>query len=109
MLYNEVDRKRGIFERFVQCHPKVGAWVHYARFEMKNGEVARARNCYERAIEKLADDDEEAEQLFLAFSQFEERCKEVGRASPRCIYKFALDHIPKGRAEGGLVPEVLGF
>lgn len=94
--YNEMERARGIFERFVQCHPKVGAWIRYAKFEMKNGEVARARNCYERAIEKLADD-EDAEQLFLAFAEFEERCKESERA--RCIYKFALDHIPKGRAE----------
>ena len=91
-----MERARGIFERFVQCHPKVGAWIRYAKFEMKNGEVARARNCYERAIEKLADD-EDAEQLFLAFAEFEERCKESERA--RCIYKFALDHIPKGRAE----------
>jgi crooked neck len=63
---------------------------------MKNGEVARARNVYERAVEKLADD-EEAEMLFVAFAEFEERCKETERA--RCIYKFALDHIPKGRAE----------
>ncbi|XP_010261495.1 PREDICTED: crooked neck-like protein 1 isoform X2 [Nelumbo nucifera] len=96
LRYNEVERARAIFERFVECHPKVGAWIRYAKFEMKNGEVARARNCYERAVEKLADD-EEAENLFVAFAEFEERCKETERA--RCIYKFALDHIPKGRAE----------
>ncbi|KAB1199460.1 Crooked neck-like protein 1 [Morella rubra] len=96
LRYNEVERARQIFERFVQCHPKVSAWIRYAKFEMKNGEVARGRNVYERAVEKLADD-EEAEQLFVAFAEFEERCKETERA--RCIYKFALDHIPKGRAE----------
>ncbi|GAB4857491.1 Crooked neck-like protein 1 [Ancistrocladus abbreviatus] len=96
LRYNEIDRARAIYERFLQCHPKVGAWIRYAKFEMKNGEVARARNCYERAVDKLADD-EEAEQLFVAFAEFEERCKETERA--RCIYKFSLDHIPKGRAE----------
>ncbi|PSS04236.1 Crooked neck-like protein [Actinidia chinensis var. chinensis] len=96
LRYNEIERARAIFERFVLCHPKVGAWIRYAKFEMKSGEVGRARNCYERAVEKLADD-EEAEQLFVAFAEFEERCKEAERA--RCIYKFALDHIPKGRAE----------
>ncbi|WMV20643.1 hypothetical protein MTR67_014028 [Solanum verrucosum] len=64
---------------------------------MKNGEIGRARNCYERAVDKLADDDEEAEQLFVAFAEFEEKCRETDRA--RFIYKFALDHIPKGRAE----------
>ncbi|XLR12090.1 hypothetical protein HN51_048818 [Arachis hypogaea] len=96
LRYNEIERARGIFERFVQCHPRVGAWIRHAKFEMKNGEVAKARNVYERAVEKLADD-EEAEQLFVAFAEFEERCKETERA--RRIYKFALDHIPKGRAE----------
>ncbi|CAL0311399.1 unnamed protein product [Lupinus luteus] len=96
LRYNEVERARGIFERFVQCHPRVGAWIRYAKFEMKNGEVVKARNVYEKALEKLADD-EEAEQLFVAFAEFEERCKETERA--RAIYKFALDHIPKGRAE----------
>ncbi|XLU46496.1 hypothetical protein S245_041310, partial [Arachis hypogaea] len=96
LRYNEIERARGIFERFVQCHPRVGAWIRHAKFEMKNGEVAKARNVYERAVEELADD-EEAEQLFVAFAEFEERCKETERA--RGIYKFALDHIPKGRAE----------
>ncbi|KAI5659008.1 hypothetical protein M9H77_27801 [Catharanthus roseus] len=69
--------------------------TRYAEFEMKNGEISLARNCYERAVDKLSDD-EEAEQLFLAFVEFEENCKEIERA--RCIYKFALDHIPKGGA-----------
>ncbi|XP_077227697.1 crooked neck protein, putative / cell cycle protein [Tasmannia lanceolata] len=96
LRYNEVERARALHERFVECHPKVAAWIRYAKFEMKNGEVARCRNCYERAVERLADD-EEAEQLFVAFAEFEERCKETERA--RCIYKYALDHIPKGRAE----------
>ncbi|KAA8528264.1 hypothetical protein F0562_035485 [Nyssa sinensis] len=96
LRYNEVERARAIFERFVQDHPTVTAWIRYAKFEMKNGEIARARNSYERAVDLLADDDE-AEQLFVAFAEFEERCKETERA--RCIYKFALDHIPKGRAE----------
>ena len=53
----------------MQCHPKVAAWIRYAKFEKKNGEAARSRNVYERAVEKLADD-EEAEQLFVAFAEF---------------------------------------
>jgi crooked neck len=52
---------------------------------------------YERAVEKFTEDEEEAEKLFVAFAAFEERCKEVERV--RCIYKFALDRIPKGKAE----------
>ncbi|KAK9114221.1 hypothetical protein Syun_021018 [Stephania yunnanensis] len=96
LRYHEIGRAREIYERFVACHPTVQAWIKFAKFEMKNGEVARARNCYERAVEKLADD-EDAEHLFVAFAEFEEMCKETERA--RCIYKYALDHIPKGRAE----------
>ncbi|XAR55043.1 hypothetical protein NMG60_11030419 [Bertholletia excelsa] len=96
LRYNEIDRARVIFERLVQCHPKVSAWICYAKFGMKNGDIARARDCYERAVGKLADD-EEAEQLFVAFAEFEERCKEIERA--RCIYKFAPGHILKGHAE----------
>ncbi|ONK81203.1 uncharacterized protein A4U43_C01F26420 [Asparagus officinalis] len=60
------------------------------------GEVAKARAVYERAVDLLSED-EEAEVLFVAFAEFEERNKETERA--RCIYKYALDHIPKGRAE----------
>ena len=56
LRYEEVDRARQIFERYVVCHPTVEAWVKYAKFEMKNGEVALCRACYERAVEELADE-----------------------------------------------------
>lgn len=93
LRYNEMERARQIFKNFVHCHPKVTAWIHYAKFEIKNGKIARARNVYEREVEKLGEDEE----LFLAFAEFEEHCKEIERA--RCFLKFALDHIPKERAE----------
>lgn len=35
--------------------------------------------------------------LYTSFAQFEERCKEVERA--RAIYRFALDNLPKSKAE----------
>ena len=72
------------------------AWIRYAKFEVKNGSVENARRCYERAIEQLGEDGQ-TEELFVAFAQFEERFKELERA--RVIYKYALDHIPKGQAE----------
>ena len=37
------------------------------------------------------------EELFIKFAEFEEKCKEPERA--RAIYKYALDHIPKGQAQ----------
>ena len=56
LRYTEVERARGIFERYVQCLPTVKAWVRYAKFEMQSGDVGRARACYERSVEQLADD-----------------------------------------------------
>lgn len=121
LRYKEVERARGIFERYVRCLPTVKAWVRFAKFEMRNGEVGRARGCYERAVEEMGDDantvrplsvlvelalDRQArtctglhrlcasqEELFIKFAEFEEKVKEVDRA--RAIYRYALDHIPR--------------
>ncbi|KAL9831977.1 putative tetratricopeptide-like helical domain superfamily [Arabidopsis thaliana] len=97
LRYNEIERSRSIYERFVLCHPKASSFIRYAKFEMKNSQVSLARIVYERAIEMLKDVEEEAEMIFVAFAEFEKLCKEVERA--RFLYKYALDHIPKGRAE----------
>ena len=56
LRYHELERARGIFERYVQCLPTVKAWVRFAKFEMQNGDVGRARQSYERAVEQLAED-----------------------------------------------------
>ena len=56
LRYNEVDKARNIYERYVRCLPTVKAWVRYAKFEMQNGQVGLARRCYERAIEQLGED-----------------------------------------------------
>ena len=56
LRYNEIDRARNIYERYVQCIPSVKAWVRYAKFEMKNGQVGLARTCYERAVGEMGED-----------------------------------------------------
>ena len=56
LRYNEVDKARNIYERYVRCLPTVKAWARYAKFEMQNGQVGLARRCYERAIEQLGED-----------------------------------------------------
>jgi HAT (Half-A-TPR) repeat len=53
LRYNEVERARGIYERYVRCLPEVKSWVRYAKFEMKSGDVARARAVYERSVQEL--------------------------------------------------------
>ncbi|OEL16938.1 Crooked neck-like protein 1 [Dichanthelium oligosanthes] len=96
LRYGEVGRARAVFERFVAEHPRADAFLRYAGFEEKSGEMERARRVYERAADVLADDEEEAGTLFVAFAEFEE-CGEVERA--RAIRKYALDRVPKGRTE----------
>ena len=53
MRYNEIDRARAIYERYVRCIPDVKAWVRYAKFEMQVGHVDKARGVYERAVQEL--------------------------------------------------------
>ncbi|KAK4724362.1 hypothetical protein R3W88_027141 [Solanum pinnatisectum] len=90
MMLNNVAGARQVYERWMtgtpdqqswlsyiefelrdlQCHPKVSSWIGFVKFELKNGE---ARNCYERAVDKLRDDDDEVEQLFLSFAEFKDK------------------------------------
>lgn len=56
LRYSEVERARNIYERYVQCLPSVKAWVRYAKFEMKNGQIGLARTCYERAVGEMGED-----------------------------------------------------
>lgn len=65
LRYQEVERARSIYERYVQCLPTVKAWVRYAKFEMQNGEIGLARKCYERAVEELGEDGETVSSLSM--------------------------------------------
>lgn len=94
--YKEVQRARLIYERFIQCHPEVKNWIRYSRFEELNGSLANARNVFERAAEFFGDEHLD-EKLFTSFAKFEEGCQEYERA--RTIYKYALEHIPKQKAQ----------
>ncbi|KAG6397109.1 hypothetical protein SASPL_143273 [Salvia splendens] len=94
-VLGNVAAARQIFERWMDWMPDQQGWLSYIEFELMYNEVERARDIFERFVE--SGDDEEAEDLFVAFAEFEEKCKEIER--DRCFYKFALDHIPKGRAE----------
>ena len=60
----------------VLVHPVVKNWIKYARFEEKHGFVTSARSIYERAVEYFGDE-HISEDLFVAFSKFEESQKEV--------------------------------
>lgn len=96
LRYKEVDRARHIYEKFVQVHPDVKNWIRYSRFEEQNGNLANARNVFERASDFFGEEAMD-EKLYVAFAKFEEGCREYERA--RAIYKYALDHIPKQQAQ----------
>nr|XP_040246508.1 LOW QUALITY PROTEIN: crooked neck-like protein 1 [Aegilops tauschii subsp. strangulata] len=96
LRYGEVERARAIYQRLVAEHPRPDTFIRYAKFEMEHGGTEQARRVYERASELLVDD-EDAELLFVAFAEFEENRPEVERV--RAIYKYALDRVPKGKAD----------
>ena len=56
LRYNEIDRARNIYERYVQCIPSVKAWVRYANFDLKIGQVCLARQCYASAVGEMGED-----------------------------------------------------
>ena len=45
----------------------------------------------------MLEEEEDTEDLYIHFAEFEEFCKEWERA--RAIFKYALDHVPKGKAD----------
>lgn len=96
LRYKEVDKARTIYERFVIVHPQVKNWIKYARFEDKHGYIAHGRKVFERAVEFFGEEYVD-ESLFVAFARFEETQKEFERV--RVIYKYALDRIPKQKAQ----------
>jgi crooked neck len=63
LRYNEVDRARAVFERYVEVLPSVKAWVRYAKFELQHNDVSLARSCYERAMEALGEDSHTVRQI----------------------------------------------
>ncbi|XP_054720155.1 crooked neck-like protein 1 [Uloborus diversus] len=96
LRFKEIDLARHIYERFVIVHFEVKNWIRYARFEETNGFISRARSVYERAV-KFYGEEYMDEKLFVAFAKFEENQKEHDRV--RRIYKYALDKIPKEKAQ----------
>lgn len=56
LRYNQLHHARDIFATYVLAFPSVTAYTRFAKFEMKNGEVARSRGVYEAALEALGQD-----------------------------------------------------
>ena len=94
--YNEFSRARAIFQRFTIVHPEPRNWIKWARFEEENGTSDLVREVFGTAIETLGDDFMD-ERLFSAYARYEAKLKEYERA--RAIYKYALDRLPRSRAQ----------
>lgn len=88
---------RALYERFTLDFLTLDSYLKYAKFETRYGTIALARRVYERAQEELTEEERSDESFYISFAYFEERNKEYDRA--RCIYQFALDHLPKHRAK----------
>jgi len=96
MRHHNVDKSRAIFERFLVSHNEPNTYIKFAKFEEKHGTPELSRGVLERAMVELGEDANDPV-LFIYFATFEERQKEEQRA--RVIYKYALDHVPKHKAD----------
>uniref|UniRef100_A0A7R9UG91 Suppressor of forked domain-containing protein n=1 Tax=Pinguiococcus pyrenoidosus TaxID=172671 RepID=A0A7R9UG91_9STRA len=84
----DIARAREVFERYVDISSSLRAFLKFAKWEEMQGQLVYARQLYERGMEELAEE-EKGERFYIAFADFEERCREHERA--RAIYKLALD------------------
>jgi len=88
--YNEKDRASALHERWIACRPIPKNWVTWSKFEEDRGEVDKAREVFQTALEFFGDGEEEVEKaqgVFGAFARMETRLREYERA--RTIYKVS--------------------
>ena len=88
--YQEYDRASAIYERWVAVRPEPRVWVKWGKFEEERGNLIKAREVFQQALEFFGDEEEQIEKaqaVFNAFAKMETRLKEYERA--RVIYKVS--------------------
>lgn len=88
--YNEPTRASSLYERWIACRPIPKNWVTWSKYEEDRGEVDKAREVFQTALEFFGDGEAEVEKaqgVFGAFARMETRLKEFERA--RTIYKVS--------------------
>lgn len=88
--YQEYDRASAIYERWVAVRPEPRVWVKWGKFEEERGNLTKAREVFQQALEFFGDEEEQIEKaqaVFSAFAKMETRLKEYERA--RVIYKVS--------------------
>ena len=88
--YQEYDRASAIYERWVAVRPEPRVWVKWGKFEEERGNLPKAREVFQQALEFFGDDEEQIEKaqaVFSAFAKMETRLKEYERV--RVIYKVS--------------------
>ncbi|KAI9728671.1 MAG: NineTeen Complex (NTC) component [Chrysothrix sp. TS-e1954] len=94
--YGEYARVRNLYERYTIIHPETAIWLKWAKFEAESGTTDLVREVYGMAIETLGDEHMD-EKIFGSYARFEATLSEFERA--RAIYKFALDRLPRSKAQ----------
>jgi len=88
--YQESDRASAVYERWVAVRPEPRVWVKWGKFEEERGNLLKAREVFQQALEFFGDEEEQIEKaqaVFSAFAKMETRLKEYERA--RVIYKVS--------------------
>jgi crooked neck len=76
LRYNEKQRARAIYERFVSIHPEPANWIKWARFEEEHNNLNKCREIYTAGLEYLGEEKLD-QKLLVAFAKFEIKSKEV--------------------------------
>ena len=91
LRYQEAEKARAIYERFIIVHPETKIWIRYALFERhKQRNIDKARTVFERAAEYFGDEFCD-EKFYVAYAEFEESCRDFDRS--RAIYKYAMEKL----------------
>eukprot|EP00953_Heterococcus_sp_UTEX-ZZ885_P016072 9059-Heterococcus_DN1.PRE.2 len=73
MRKKDTARARELYKRYVACHPHTRAFLKWARWEEKQGQLALSRGAFERALSEL-DEDSRTEKLYISFAQRRPHC-----------------------------------
>ncbi|MES1908792.1 MAG: hypothetical protein MHM6MM_001663 [Cercozoa sp. M6MM] len=103
--HERLEGVRDVYKRYVACHNTKEAFLHWARYERRQGEFGMARRVFATALDALDNGKEKKsgrnpahdKDILLAYAALEKEAKEYERA--RGIYRFALDALPKSQAQ----------
>lgn len=95
-MLEQVESARLVYSRWMKWFPKPQAYFSFIRFELRSGNIARARDVYGMLIAA-----HRTAHSYVKFAKFEERNRELAKA--RYVYEAASTELPQEQ----ITPELL--